>query len=68
MSVARRDDRHNDDLAKEISDSFNRAVSAKQPAAEDPAAAGDGDTAPAPPRFMVTGDKRNEAQETRRPR
>jgi hypothetical protein len=68
MSVARRDDRHNDDLAREISDSFNRAVSAKQPAAEDPAAAGDGESSPAPPRFMVTGDKRDEAQEKRRPR
>ncbi|SFQ19771.1 hypothetical protein SAMN05421810_105138 [Amycolatopsis arida] len=54
MSVARRDDRHNEDLAREISDSFNRTVAAKRADTEDTGTEG---TA-APPRFVVTGDRR----------
>jgi hypothetical protein len=50
MSVARKDDRHNEDLVGEISDSFNRALSEKK--TED-----GGAQAPAP-RFVVTGDSR----------
>ncbi|SFB51826.1 hypothetical protein SAMN05216266_115158 [Amycolatopsis marina] len=72
MSVARRDDRHNDDLVREISDSFNRAV-AKRPdptgtaavsseASEDTAA----ESATPAPRFVVTGDKRDAARGKRR--
>ncbi|WP_370946772.1 hypothetical protein AB5J62_04095 [Amycolatopsis sp. cg5] len=58
MSIARKDDRHNEDLVKEISAGFNRAVGAKQ---------GDEDTADKPkPRFVVTGDSRVAPQRKRR--
>ncbi|GAA1987730.1 hypothetical protein [Amycolatopsis minnesotensis] len=52
MSIARKDDRHNDDLVKEIAEGFNRAVGAKK--------TGDsGDSGEKPkPRFVVTGDNR----------
>ncbi|QWF79246.1 hypothetical protein [Amycolatopsis sp. CA-230715] len=49
MSIARKDDRHNDDLVKEIADGFNRAVGSKksEDEAEKPK-----------PKFVVTGDSR----------
>jgi hypothetical protein len=52
MSIARRDDRHNEDLIGDIADSFGRALAAKQPER-------DGDGEPRP-RFVVTGDKRRQ--------
>lgn len=56
MGVSRKDDKVNEDLVEEISDSFNRAV-AKRQAAGDVAHA---DEEPqAKPRFVVTGDQRN---------
>jgi hypothetical protein len=60
MSIARKDDRHNEDLVSEISDSFNRAI-AKKKAEEDEGAA------PAP-RFIVTGDSRAAPKPRRRDR
>ncbi|WP_020668083.1 hypothetical protein [Amycolatopsis nigrescens] len=50
MSIARKDDRHNEDLVGEIADNFNRALSAKQ--------GEDGEPQSQRPRFVVTGDKR----------
>ncbi|MBK1788885.1 hypothetical protein [Prauserella cavernicola] len=56
MSIARKDDRHNEDLVREISDGFNRAVGAKREKEE-------GDTEPQEqPRFVVTGDMRTPPQ------
>jgi len=61
MSVARKDDRHNDDLVGEIADSFNRAVGEKR--------AKDGETPEAgkteKPRFVVTGDNRTQPRKNR---
>jgi hypothetical protein len=51
MSVARKDDRHNDDLVGEIADSFNRAVGEKKRTE-------DGEPGTEKPRFVVTGDAR----------
>lgn len=52
MSIARKDDRHNDDLVKEIAEGFNRAVGSKK--------SGDdaGEAEKPKPRFVVTGDSR----------
>jgi hypothetical protein len=57
MSVARKDDRHNDDLVGEIADSFNRAVGEKQ--------AKDGELKADKPRFVVTGDNRVQPRKNR---
>ncbi|MFF5990292.1 hypothetical protein [Prauserella flavalba] len=51
MSIARKDDRHNDDLVREIADGFNRAVGPKPEEGEE--------AATEKPRFVVTGDMRN---------
>jgi len=61
MSVARKDDRHNDDLVGEIADSFNRAVGAKKRTE-------DGEAKAEPPRFVVTGDARAVPRKNRRER
>jgi hypothetical protein len=61
MSVARKDDRHNGDLVGEIADSFNRALGEKR-------VEKDGEPEAAKPRFVVTGDKRADRPERRRPR
>ncbi|OLZ56947.1 hypothetical protein [Amycolatopsis keratiniphila] len=53
MSIARKDDRHNEDLVREISDGFNRALGAEKAVDEDAAAA-----KPAAPQFVITGDSR----------
>jgi hypothetical protein len=55
VGVTRKDDKHNEDLVDEISDSFNRAVAKKQQAG-DPAH--DADPKRPAPRFVVTGDQR----------
>lgn len=60
MSVARKDDRHNDDLVNEISDGFNRALNAKEADQEG--------EKPQQPRFVVTGDSRAKAPKDRRGR
>lgn len=54
MSIGRKDDRHNADLVREISDSFARAVEGESEPADEPG------TEPAEPRprFVITGDKR----------
>jgi hypothetical protein len=57
MSVARKDDRHNDDLVGEIADSFNRAVGEKR--------AKDGEPVTEKPRFVVTGDNRTQPRKNR---
>ncbi|MCU1682242.1 MAG: hypothetical protein JWQ81_2981 [Amycolatopsis sp.] len=57
MSVLRKDDRHNEDLVGEISDSFNRALSKKK--------AEDGEPAAEQPRFVVTGDSRAKTRKKR---
>ncbi|HEV7975959.1 hypothetical protein [Amycolatopsis sp.] len=57
MSVARKDDRHNDDLVGEIADSFNRAVGEKR--------VKDGEPAAEKPRFVVTGDNRTQPRKNR---
>ncbi|MFD9891242.1 hypothetical protein [Amycolatopsis sp. NPDC058986] len=59
MSIARKDDRHNEDLVSEIADSFNRAVGEKK--AED-------ETAEAKPKFVITGDSRATPPPRRRER
>ncbi|WP_116051542.1 hypothetical protein [Amycolatopsis palatopharyngis] len=68
MSVARRDDRHNDDLVREISDSFNRAVTNRPATSGEPDSPDSPEAPPAPPRFTVTGDKRDGARDKRKPR
>ncbi|OZM75107.1 hypothetical protein CFN78_02770 [Amycolatopsis antarctica] len=60
MSVARKDDRHNDDLVSEISDGFNRALTAKD-------ADQDGEKKEQP-KFVVTGDSRTAPARNRRGR
>jgi hypothetical protein len=57
MSVARKDDRHNEDLVGEISDSFNRALGEKR--------AEDGEPKAEKPRFVVTGDNRVPSRKNR---
>jgi hypothetical protein len=61
MSVARKDDRHNDDLVGEIADSFNRAVGEKKRTE-------DGESRAEKPRFVVTGDARVTPRKNRRAR
>src|SRR5690606_34731022 len=69
MNISRRDDRHNADLAKEISDSFNRAIGEKRERTDQP---GDGNDESQDageqqaPRFVVTGDKRDTGRRPRR--
>ncbi|RSN36209.1 hypothetical protein DL990_08770 [Amycolatopsis sp. WAC 01416] len=53
MSIARKDDRHNEDLVREISDGFNRALGAEEVVEKDTEAA-----KPAAPKFVITGDSR----------
>ncbi|RSN57324.1 hypothetical protein DMH01_28205 [Amycolatopsis sp. WAC 04182] len=55
MSIARKDDRHNEDLVREISDGFNRALGAEavEKDERDTVAA-----KPAAPKFVITGDSR----------
>jgi len=48
MSIARKDERHTEELVDEISDGFNRAVGATKPE----------EGKPAQPRFVITGDAR----------
>jgi hypothetical protein len=64
MSIARKDDRHNEDLVREISDGFNRALGAEK-AVED---AGEEKAKPAEPRFVITGDSRATPPPRRRDR
>jgi hypothetical protein len=61
MSVARKDDRHNDDLVGEIADSFNRAVGEKRAKDGEPV----DENQPAKPRFVVTGDNRTQPRKNR---
>jgi hypothetical protein len=60
MSVARKDDRHNENLVDEIADSFNRALSAKK--------ADEGEQKRERPRFVVTGDSRTAPRKNREAR
>ncbi|GAB3481746.1 hypothetical protein [Amycolatopsis cihanbeyliensis] len=53
MSVARKDDRHNEDLVAEIADNLNRRLSTES--RED---AGAQEQEREQPRFVVTGDRR----------
>ncbi|HET6285479.1 hypothetical protein P3102_04750 [Amycolatopsis sp. QT-25] len=56
MSIARKDDRHNEDLVREISDGFNRALGAEKAVEKDET---DTEAAkPAAPKFVITGDSR----------
>ncbi|WP_028851196.1 hypothetical protein [Thermocrispum municipale] len=55
MSLFRKDDRVNEDLVDEISDSFNRAMQRKQRREE----AHEAEEKKATPRFLVTGDQRD---------
>ncbi|MCP2255892.1 hypothetical protein LY13_004674 [Prauserella aidingensis] len=72
MNISRRDDRHNADLAKEISDSFNRAIGQRK--TDDPGTGDDPDgtegdgadaTEQASPHFVITGDRRNTGRRRR---
>ncbi|KFZ82523.1 hypothetical protein ED92_01080 [Amycolatopsis sp. MJM2582] len=56
MSIARKDDRHNEDLVREISDGFNRALGAEKAVEQDEKDAAA--TKPAAPQFVITGDSR----------
>lgn len=65
MSVARKDDRHNEDLAREIADSFNQTMRAKD--SDDDADTGS-DAAEPPAggqRFVITGDQRQTSRKRR---
>ncbi|GAA4549109.1 hypothetical protein [Amycolatopsis samaneae] len=59
MSIARKDDRHNEDLVSEIADSFNREIGEKKTGEEN---------AEAKPRFVITGDSRATPPPRRRER
>lgn len=63
MSIARRDDRHNADLVKEIADGFNRAVNAEKPTDEGT----EEKSGQERPRFVVTGDNRAPEPRKRQP-
>ncbi|OXM44225.1 hypothetical protein [Amycolatopsis alba] len=54
MSIARKDDRHNEDLVREISDGFNRALGTEKAVEEKETEA----AKPAAPKFVITGDSR----------
>lgn len=58
MSIGRKDDRHNADLVREISDSFARAVDAAGGDEPEPAEKTGVEPAERKPRFVITGDKR----------
>ncbi|PXY32409.1 hypothetical protein [Prauserella muralis] len=60
MSIARRDDRHNADLVREIAEGFNQAVGSRREDDED------GEPRQDKPRFTITGDSRDTTG--RRPR
>lgn len=53
MSIARKDDRHKEDLVNEISEGFNRALAGKREPGADA-------EKPPVPQFRVTGDSRTE--------
>ncbi|MFC4004241.1 hypothetical protein ACFS2C_20180 [Prauserella oleivorans] len=61
MSIARKDDRRNADLVREIAEGFDRAVNAQGEGSGGSETA-DGEDRP---RFVVTGDKRNEDRKRR---
>ncbi|WP_181774281.1 hypothetical protein [Amycolatopsis pittospori] len=64
MSIARKDDRHNEDLVREISNGFNRALDSEK-TVED----ADAEKAkPAAPKFVITGDSRATPPPRRRDR
>ncbi|WP_410651934.1 hypothetical protein [Amycolatopsis sp. cmx-4-54] len=59
MSIARKDDRHNEDLVREISDGFNRALGAEKAVEKDEKGEkGTVAAKPAAPTFVITGDSR----------
>ncbi|MFC9255060.1 hypothetical protein [Amycolatopsis thailandensis] len=64
MSIARKDDRHNEDLVREISDGFNRALGAEKAVEEKNEEA----EKPAAPQFVITGDSRATPPPRRRDR
>ncbi|EMD27510.1 hypothetical protein ACFWMR_32745 [Amycolatopsis thailandensis] len=64
MSIARKDDRHNEDLVREISDGFNRALGAEKAVEEKNEEA----AKPAAPQFVITGDSRATPPPRRRDR
>lgn len=64
MSIARKDDRHNEDLVREISDRFNRAVGPEP--SEDAAGDSDKGDRAEQPRFVIAGDNRTQRPERRR--
>ncbi|WP_199433960.1 hypothetical protein [Qaidamihabitans albus] len=76
MSIARRDDRHNADLVKEIAEGFNRAVNTGRSGTDDnddndnndgtDGTDGQGGAAKEKPRFVVTGDSRVPERKNRR--
>ena len=57
MSLARKDDRHNEDLVEEIADGFKRTL--KEPEDEGK---------PKSPGFVITGDARSSPKPRRRDR
>lgn len=75
MNISRRDDRHNGDLAKEISDSFNRAIGERRTGdpdtgknpdeTENAEGAETPDQEPQRPRFVITGDQRDTGRKRR---
>ena len=61
MSIARKDDRHNEDLVREISDGFNRELGKEK-------AVDDQEEQPKAPKFVITGDSRATPPPRRRDR
>ncbi|MBB3661881.1 hypothetical protein FB384_000785 [Prauserella sediminis] len=72
MNISRRDDRHNADLAKEISDSFNRAIGQRRTDdpetgenPDDTESAGAETQEQPSPQFVITGDRRDTGRKRR---
>ncbi|TCP56241.1 hypothetical protein EV191_101181 [Tamaricihabitans halophyticus] len=68
MSIARKDDRHKEELVEEITTMFNqaRASGTEASGAEDTESTADGAEGTAAPRIRITGDRRT--QDDRRQR
>jgi len=68
MSVSRKDDQHNEDLVREIADSFNASMRSRRAAedAEDAEEAAAEATQESQHRLVITGDQRNSGRNRRR--
>jgi|GEM_PF-6043031 len=65
MSVSRKDDQHNEDLVREIADSFNASMRSRRDAEDTDDAEADG-TQESQHRLVITGDQRTSGRNRRR--